>query len=176
MTDTPPAQRRVEVRVRARPPACVIDAIEETVTRLERLEDAGTIADLEVTTWSPCRLDAIERIGDGAPLERFRTWARSNGYTLAPAFGRRTVESMVDSESHTELVVPIVTVAVHDGDDLECVAPCGAGTDVYTVPACVDALEEAATDLLPASFGRDRPSEADDTSVARPGSRGSIGL
>ncbi|WIV66149.1 HTH domain-containing protein [Natrialbaceae archaeon AArc-T1-2] len=162
MTDTSAPTRRVELRVRNRPSACVIDAVETTISRLEHLAEIDAIATLEVETWNTTTLDTIdacESENATAPVERFRAWARRRGCTLEPAFRRRTVDSLIVSETSTELVVPIVTVAVYEGDDLACVAPCVSGDDVYTVDDCLRALEDGSTELLPSSFGQGESSE-----------------
>lgn len=150
MSSERPSRRRVELRVRERAPAPVIETIDEVVTRLRRLEDDGRLVDLRVETWGGARSLEIP----GSPVvdvvETFRDWATEAGYTLEPAFDRRERSSIVSETTHTELVVPYVTVAVYDGVELECVAPCSKSDDVFTVHDCLTALEASTANLLEA--------------------------
>lgn len=158
MTSDRPTPRRVELRVRDRAPAPVLESIDEVVTRLRRLEADDRLDDLRFETW--CGARSLEVPGSPAVdvFETYWNWAIEAGYTLEPAFGRRERSSIGSARSHTELVVPYVTVAVSDDETLECVAPCSNGEKTFTVHDCLAALEAGAADLLEATFGT-RPAD-----------------
>ncbi|MFC4246716.1 HTH domain-containing protein [Natribaculum luteum] len=164
---TPSRSRRVELRVRERIPASVADVVDDVVDRLGRLEADGEIAELQVSTWSRrCGTDAVASVDTSvaAAVAEFRSWADRNGYTLRPAFDRRDVSSMVARTSRSELVVPMICLAVYEDDDLQCVAPCSDGDDVFTAADCLAALESDASDPIEVPFEND--GAADDVDAA----------
>ncbi len=159
--------RRVELRVRERIPASVADVVDDVVDRLRRLEGDGEITALRVETWGrQCETDAVASADTAvaSTVAEFRSWADRNGYTLRPAFDRRDVSSMVARTSRSELVVPMICLAVYEDDELQCVAPCSDGDDVFTAADCLAALESDAPDPIEASFERD--GAADDVDAA----------
>lgn len=157
MTTEPTDTRRVELRVRERTPAPVLETIDDVSARLRRLEAEGTIDEFRVESWftEPAGVDETA----DTVVERYRSWAEDAGYALEPAFCRREVTSMLSGTPHTKLVVPFVTVAVYDGEQLECVTPCMDGERVVTVDDCLRALEAGAADPLAAA--RDPVDDAD---------------
>jgi hypothetical protein len=60
-----------------------------------------------------------------AAFEEFRAWAEDRDTRLHPAFGTRECYSWEDGHRYTALVVPVVTLAVYNGDDLQAVYPHG---------------------------------------------------
>ena len=149
--------RRVELRVREHAPTPVLERVDTVHSRLLELESSGVIDDLRTETWAGRQSRTAGIVGDtpAAVVDAYRAWASDVGCSLEPAFGRREATSMISAASCTEYVVPVVTVAVYDGDRLECVAPCTDGEETVTVEDCLDALAAEADDLLGAALGRE---------------------
>lgn len=166
-TSEQPGQHvRVELRLRERTPACVTEPLEDFRDRVGRLERSGVVDDCRIETWA-CETWTGERpngesagSATAATVADFRAWARRNGYTLRPAFDRRERTTLISERSRTELVVPLACLAVYEGEELACVAPCstagdGDRADTCTVGDCLDALEAGVTEPL-ADRDRDR--------------------
>jgi hypothetical protein len=134
--------------------------IESLLERLRTLEKTGLVADYRTAQWPPKQHAAVEsRASDATRSERFakfESWADQRGYSLAPAFERRTVHSsLLDTEdAHEEIRVPIVTLALYD-DSTETTPLTGVvpytvnpGTDekrTYTISDWLRTLEDRAT-------------------------------
>jgi hypothetical protein len=106
-------------------------------TRLRRLESTPLVDELTEHVW-PSRVcddtpDLLERV------EGWEAWAEASGCSLAPAFERRVVTSMVSETTHEEVVLPVVWVDVRAGDQ-RLIAP-HVDDGPYTVPEFVTALE-----------------------------------
>ena len=157
-------QRRVELRVRERTPACVTDVIEDVTARLRRLE-GDAVSDVHLKSWGPRRLDTPEEAVTST-LETYRQWANQRGYSLDPAFRRRETGSLIGQESHARLVVPVLSLAVYEDGELACVTPCTDGTTTYTVETCLEALEAGVTDL-PEALGEFEQSPAGTADLER---------
>ena len=154
---------RVDVYLRERVPPPVSETIQATVERLRALEREGTIEELSVESWGICTAAcADDDETAAATIEEFEQWADRTDHSLQPAFGRREVSSMFCEEPVHRHEVPILSIAVYGGDELEYVAPCSDGERTHTVEDCLDALAEnddaASTDDVP--FAR--------TNVGRP--------
>ena len=157
MTTEPTDTRRVELRVRDDTPTSVLETADRIASRLRRLEDDGQIDEYALESWGCRQLRPAEAVEapTAAVVEAYRSWADDAGHTLEPAFCRREVSSMVSETSYTKLVVPFLTIAVYDGEELECVAPCSNGAAVFTVDDCLAALEVGASDLVAESLESD---------------------
>ncbi|SEP81056.1 HTH domain-containing protein [Natrinema salaciae] len=153
---------RIVVYLRADASAAVVDPLRETVTRARRLEDGDGDATVRVETWASVR-PVLEKLDDSGPsvsptVEEFQRWADREGYALR-SFERCETTSMVGQRPAVQVRVPTVCVAVYEGEDLQCVAPCSNGDRTYTVAECLTALENGATDpfVTPDDAGRDEP-------------------
>lgn len=91
-------------------------------------------------------------------------WAESHGYTLAPAFAYRESRSMIDDETRKVTVVPLVTLAVYEGDRFEAVYPHADGDRVWTVGDDIETLEVMAP---PSDDRSDDPAHERDPSENR---------
>lgn len=139
MTATEDTRVDVYLRERVSPP--VAETIQTTVQRLRALEREGTIEELSVDSWGICSSEYTD--GDGtaaATIEEFEQWADRTDHTLQPAFERREVSSAFCEGSVHYHEVPILSIAVYEGDELEHVAPCSDGERTHTVEDCLDAL------------------------------------
>lgn len=152
-TTSPPESVRVELFLRTRAPSDVVERLHELTDRVRRLAADDTVTEVRVRTWTSVQ-PALEELSDTGrsvtqTVDAFRSWAEQHGCTLRPGFERRETTSMVSRRSATELQVPIASLAVYEGETLQCVAPCSDGDRTYTVDDCVTALEEGRDELEP---------------------------
>lgn len=134
-TDSQTTGPRIELRVRHAVQPPVQDRISEIRSTLDRLEASDRIADWEVVVWGRLvDLDPeTETTGHTETYVEFAAWAARNGYDLGPGFCRRRCTSLVSSEEHPVVTVPLVSLAVFQGDELLAVYPHTAGDVVATV-------------------------------------------
>lgn len=142
------SQLRATLKLRAFPPHGIADVQRRTLARLHRLVDVGTLATIDVDVWgSHAVMDSLTDHEHAPSLEAvsdFERWAEKHDYTLAPAFARRECGSMIDDETREVRVVPLVTLAVYEGDRLEAVYPHADDDRVRTVADGIETLEATA--------------------------------
>ena len=133
--------------------------VEVLLERLRALRDTGLITDYETRQWPPKRHTVVEsQAAETTRSElfaKFEAWADQRGYSLAPAFERRTSHSSLlgNEEPREEVRVPIVTLALYD-DATETTPLTGVvpyteepGTvekQTYTIDSWLCALEDEA--------------------------------
>jgi hypothetical protein len=138
-------QRRVALFVRDDLPEPVQHRLDGISAQLEQLVAAGEIDSYAVRRWSKRQpFDAA------APSQRsryasFDEWARTTGVRLTPGFHTRECYSMETGECERSLVVPVVCLAVYDGDAVDAVYP-HVGTEPRTVEDGLTALSSTAND------------------------------
>ncbi|WP_254538883.1 HTH domain-containing protein [Halomarina litorea] len=119
------------------------------VERLRLLEDEGVIDGFVHRVWNAelCPRSAADRTPwcDVAMRKyaEFAAWCERRERTLRPFFDERSVHSTITGERAEVVVFPVTCVAVYDGDELLDVAPSRNAKRVYTVEACLAALERA---------------------------------
>lgn len=119
------------------------------IGRLESLVERGDVDRVKRQAWAhELTPDADDDWCEEAraTYSRFWTWAREHDRTLEPAFGTRTVSSMVSDETYEVITFPVLCVAVYADGVLVQVAP---STDpetntTYTVTDCLEDLERVA--------------------------------
>ncbi|MEA5387462.1 HTH domain-containing protein [Haloarculaceae archaeon H-GB11] len=148
-----PPERRVELYLRGDTYG-TYDAQQTVLSRVNSLEDDGTLADATVEAdWQRVRTpEQDSRDGALATYEEFREWARRNSYSLEPAYQRRTRAYMGTDVVHDVVTFPVVSLAVYDGDDLSAVFPCADGDLNYTVQDALAAFEDGRIDEWLARF------------------------
>lgn len=140
---------RAAVRLRPLDPSGLNPPQTEVIDHLEILTEDGLIDDLDVDIWGPSMgLTQLDERDPAATREtetvmEFKQWADKHGYTLQPAFEWRSAESGEDEE--TQVVTPLITLAVYSGEDLQAVYPHVDDEDVWTVHDGVEALASRAT-------------------------------
>ncbi|MDS0281032.1 HTH domain-containing protein [Haloarcula onubensis] len=123
------------------------------IDRLSELRTAGALADFDVTTWP----EEIALTGDNRQealletIEGFEDWAADRGLSLRPPFETRTASRLV-GDSEDVLRTPMLLAAAYEGDELVGIYPCTDGTETWTIPAFLDALE-AGEDHSPSGAG-----------------------
>lgn len=151
--------RRVDVYVRDDVPAALAHRVHDVLRRLARLSETGTIGTYRVEQWPP-RVTVLDedcpddRSSRRALIARFEEWADRQGYSLGPAFRTRTVTVSMSGrnvrvERHS---VPLVTLALYQGEELIGVVPCADGDRHCTVDACIETLESAGWATFPRPF------------------------
>ncbi|QCC49963.1 HTH domain-containing protein [Halapricum salinum] len=139
-------QRRVELVVRDDLPEPVESRLERLSARLDQLVAASEIDSYARYRWSKHQsFDAAE-----SRYVSFREWARDAGVQLSPGFDSRACYSMVTGECEQSLVVPVVCLAVYDGDEIEAVYP-HVGAEPRTVADGLAALSGPVHDSLPST-------------------------
>lgn len=140
----------VEVWMRTDVPSPIRRTQKRLCGRLEELQTAGVIDEVAVNRWGTyVYLDDDQILTETAPahaaIAGFRRWADRKGYDLKPAF--RTYSSADDAgtadviDPWQVIRLPLVCIAVYDGETLRQVAPCSAGDRVCTVSDAIATLE-----------------------------------
>ncbi|MBV0922973.1 hypothetical protein KTS45_02070 [Halomicroarcula limicola] len=141
-----PTTRRAELFVRSdlpRPSRERRAAVEE---RLGQLQRRGVLDGFETTTWRK----RVPVEGDEPRPERdryneFAEWASETGACLAPSFDTRLCYSTETGEKRTELVLPVLCLAVYEDGELAQVAPVGAGGQTRSIDAFLAELADGGT-------------------------------
>ena len=153
----PEGNAQLELFVRSSVPAAAYESQSAVRERLRALEAAEDLEGATVRTWEkrvPVDADMAER-DTHRIYATFDEWARGRGVSLTPFFDTRECHSSITGESHTALVLPVMSLAVYDGDRLSAVFPHADDDRSYTVGEALDALENDETE--------DEEGQADDT-------------
>lgn len=136
----PKRRRRVELFIRSSAPAtrdCQISAVE----RLRKLNDSERIENIEVRQWET-RIPINDKPTETQEVyAAFSEWAREYGVNLHPAFNTRECHSLVTNKTHTALELPVLCLAVSEGDRLHAVFPYTSEERTHTVGDGFDLLE-----------------------------------
>lgn len=137
---------RAVLRLRTLGPSGLNPPQTEVVDRLRTLDEEGPIADLDVDVWDGSM--GITQTGDRDPdgtretVAEYEQWATEQGCTLRPAFERRSGEPADDGKGrHGRIVTPLITLAIHAGEELRAVYPHVEDGDVRTIRDGIEALE-----------------------------------
>lgn len=80
------------------------------------------------------------RISTGRSELEFDHWARTHGYTLAPAFYRRSAGSVVDEHQTGIIRCPLIYLGIYEGQTVPAVCPYSDGDTEYTIHDGVEKL------------------------------------
>lgn len=133
------------VRLRTPDPSGLNPLQIEAIDRLQTLseDEESPLADLDVDVWGPSI--GITQTADRDPVgmrdtvAEFIHWADANGYTLRPAFEWRSADSETDGES--QIVTPLITLALYNGERLQAVYPHVDGDEVNTIHDGIETLK-----------------------------------
>jgi hypothetical protein len=119
------------------------NAQQQVLNRVKRLEANGMISESIVgSEWERIRTRSEDTRSDALKLyDEFSDWADRNGFSLEPAFERRTRSYMGLDRVDEVVVFPVITLAIYDEADLEAVFPCTDEERNYTVGDALDAFE-----------------------------------
>lgn len=143
---------QVRVFIREQTPYGADDRLQEFVEHLRRLDADGTVGDVTITGWGvraprPAS-HASEHIHDSVreTIAEFETWAGHHEQSLTPAFSWYDRSRLTD-ENWQEPRLPLICVAVYEGDNLLAVFPSrdDRSGDVYSVPDGIARLEANVT-------------------------------
>jgi hypothetical protein len=106
------------------------DRVTEAIDRTRALEASGQVERCSVATW-----DKQVVLGDGKSgrsdrgretlekIEAFESWAAGRNASLYPFFEERTRRSLLTDGAETVVVLPVLCLAVYEGERLEAVFP-----------------------------------------------------
>lgn len=159
---------RAVLRLRSQAPSGVNGTQTEIIDRLDTLFETGRIAAFDIDVWGTSMgINVPEGRDPGDVREtvaEFEQWAADHDCTLRPAFDRRSTGLIGDDEESQgeSLVLPVLCLAVYDGETIEAVYPHDDGEDVRTIHNGVNALESMATaDEHSGDERRDEPALAE---------------
>lgn len=139
---------RAVLRLRTLGPSGLNPPQTKVINRLQTLtEDPnGPLDDLDIGMWGPSmgltQIEHLDPISTRDTVAEFIHWADAHGYTLQPAFEWHSADSAKTGNS--QIVTPLLTLAVYNGGRLQVVYPYVDGDDVYTIHDGVEALESMA--------------------------------
>jgi hypothetical protein len=134
---------RLELFMRSSAPAAARERQTAVLERLRALEDTDGIEAVAVRTWEkriPVGENAREERETHQAYTAFEDWARGRGVEIRPFFDRRECYSTITGESYTALVLPVLCLAVSEGDRLSAVFPHATAERTYAVGDALDAL------------------------------------
>lgn len=142
-----PGTISVELFVRSLSPRGAQTSLDATVERLHALDRRGTIEGFSLTVWGDrLRRESADNTAVGRAvldrIERFEAWA--DRHDLSSCFERRDVRSTITGDRHTDIVLPVLCIAVYENDRLGCVAPwmSADGDRTHTIEDCIDAIAD----------------------------------
>lgn len=134
------ASRRIELFVRACTSTVAHERLVAVIDRLNQLSDDGFITNYRLRQWPPqggvseCRTSSALSTSRQRIVAEFEAWAEEQGYTLKPAFGRRSGATLGSAEDAGErYTVPLLTLAFYEGETLTGVIPSADEHSTYTV-------------------------------------------
>lgn len=140
-------QLRVELYSRSYMPEGAESPQEEVLAWLDRLCERDVLDSCQLRVWGNrvptdsarsgehCR-EAIDTVG------QFRAWAERNDVSLLPFFDERSHHSKITGEQHSEIIFPIMCLAVYRGDNLAGVYPHADDDSVVTIWDFLSSLVE----------------------------------
>lgn len=115
------------------------------IDRLSSLRTKEALTDFSVTTWPDevvisgrnRRSELLETV------ETFEAWAADQDLSLRPPFETRTASLLVGGSKEV-LTTPMMLAVVYEDGELTGIYPCTDGTETWTIPDFLDALESEA--------------------------------
>lgn len=119
------------------------DAQQQVLNRVKRLEANGLISESIVAgEWHRIRTRAEDPRDEALTVhEEFNDWATRNGFSLEPAFERRTRAYMGLNRVDEVVVFPVIALAVYEAERIQAVFPCTDEDRAHTVGDALDAFE-----------------------------------
>ena len=142
---------QLELFVRSSAPVGARERQTAMIERLRALDDIDSIGATAVRTWEKRIPIGEDRFGESEThraYAAFTEWARGRDIELRPFFDTRECHSAIIGGSHTALVLPVMCLAVHEGDRLRSVFPHTRGDLTHTVGDALAALETNESDQL----------------------------
>lgn len=137
---------RVKFYTRSFMPNGAEDVQERVLDQLADLREHGILSEFECEVWGKrvCTSGRSKQFGQHAidTVGQFRTWAEANDVSILPFFDERTSHSKITGETYSEIVFPMMCLAVYRDDDLVGVYPHADGDSVRTVPDFLASLAE----------------------------------
>lgn len=125
---------------------------ERLIKRLKQLDDAGSLASVDVHVWGReigLSTTAVETDSGRSILDtvgEFRAWAEQNDISLERFYESRTRVSGLTGEEFTTLRLPMVALAEYEDGDLVSVTPHERESGVRTVDDRLDRLATTMSD------------------------------
>ncbi len=135
---------RAVLRLRTLAPYGINGTQETVIDRLKGLVESGSLSDLDVDAWgASVRTTENDVTAVRETVSEFVEWADRNGCSLTPAFEWREDNSFLDEEhgQGSVVVLPLLCLAVYDGETLKAVYPHRDGEAVCTIHDGIEALE-----------------------------------
>lgn len=119
---------------------------EAVAAELAAVADGGSLDAFDVVYWDKRVPVEGESTRERYLVEVFERWAEEAGACLAPCFDTRRCYDDGSGRVRDELVMPVLCLAVYEGDRLVEVAPRGHGGEVVTVADCLERLAAEESD------------------------------
>lgn len=133
---------RAELFVRSAAPGGIADLQRRLCERLEGLAADGVLESVDCEVWGrniPAEPGSEPSVW--GKYDEFVEWAAEHDCSLGPAFSVRETGTLVSEETRRVVSVPMLCLAVYQGEELRAVYPCLNDGDVYTVEDGIAELE-----------------------------------
>lgn len=137
------AERRATLYTRGDLPEPATARCEAVVEELEALVGDGSLDAFDVVHWAKRVPVDADGSREHELVDAFRAWAYQEGVSLAPCFETRECYGVRSGEIRTELVLPVLCLAVSENGDLIEVAPRETPAGVVTVAEAIAGLQQA---------------------------------
>lgn len=137
--------RRATLFAREELPRPATERRDAVAERLAAIVASGSLDGLDVVHWDK-RVPAASEARERSLVAAFREWAADADVDLAPCFGTRRCHDGRAGEVRTELVLPVLCLAVYEDDELVAVAPRATDDGVVTVGDCLARLGADSTE------------------------------
>ena len=138
-----PQERHAELFVRSDVPRPAEARRTAVADSLRTLAAEGALGSVTVRSWEK----RVPVAGPSERLERrrfdeFAAWASDNDASLTPFFDTRECYSATTGDRETQLVLPVLCLAVYADDDLTRLAPVRTPNGAESVEDCLAALAD----------------------------------
>ena len=132
--------RRATLYTRGDLPQPAAERQSAVIERLGTIAASDSLDAFDVVHWAKRVPIDGDTAREQSLVESFDQWAADRDVSLAPCFDTRDCYSEETGSRRTELVLPVLCLAIYEDDELVEVAPHGTGDDVVTVADCIERL------------------------------------
>lgn len=135
------ANREATLFTRENLPGPASERRNAVAAQLAAVANSGALDAFDVVQWAKRVPVEGPQDREQTLAEEFRAWADDDGVHLAPCFDTRECYAEASGAKRTELVMPVLCLAVYEDGELVEVTPHATDDGVVTVADCLERLE-----------------------------------